>query len=165
MMIRKKLAALALLTVLPLAACGTDAATSAGTTAATTSSSASTGSSSTTDGTGTAAARPGRGGPGSGGPGGVDVSAVTTEDQLIALVQEAYGDGSLDLHRGHQPVQDVLDELDDLRESGVLARARNRHVERAEAVERPTNDGVADLLQHGYRLACDRALVDRGRAA
>ncbi|WP_324273756.1 hypothetical protein [Blastococcus brunescens] len=36
---------------------------------------------------------------------------MTTEAELIALIQEAYGDGSLDLHRGHQPVQDVLDEV------------------------------------------------------
>lgn len=51
------------------------------------------------------------GGPGGrgGGPGGaVDVASVSTEEELIALVQEAYGDGALDLHRGHQPVQDVL---------------------------------------------------------
>ena len=51
-------------------------------------------------------------GPGGGGPGGgVDASSVTTETELVALVQDAYGDGSLDLHRGHQPVQDVLDEV------------------------------------------------------
>ena len=36
---------------------------------------------------------------------------MTTEAELVALVQDAYGDGSLDLHRGHQPVQDVLDEV------------------------------------------------------
>lgn len=51
-------------------------------------------------------------GPGGGGPGGgVDASSVTTEDELIALIQDAYGDPGLDLHRGHQPVQDVLDEV------------------------------------------------------
>ena len=44
-------------------------------------------------------------------PGGVDVSSVSTEEELVALVQDAYGDGGLDLHRGHQPVQDVLDEV------------------------------------------------------
>lgn len=55
---------------------------------------------------------PPTGGPGgSDGPGGVDVSSVSTEAELIALIQEAYGDGSLDLHRGHQPVQDVLNEV------------------------------------------------------
>jgi len=41
----------------------------------------------------------------------VDVSSVTTEEQLVALIQEAYGDGSLGLHRGHQPVQDVLTDV------------------------------------------------------
>ncbi|WP_157940226.1 hypothetical protein [Arthrobacter ruber] len=43
--------------------------------------------------------------------GGVDASSVATEDELIALIQEAYGDAGLDLHRGHMPVQDVLDEV------------------------------------------------------
>ncbi len=47
-----------------------------------------------------------------GGPGeSVDPSSVTTEEELVTLIQDAYGDGSLDLHRGHQPVQDVLDEV------------------------------------------------------
>lgn len=41
----------------------------------------------------------------------VSSSSVSSEAQLVTLVQEAYGDGSLDLHRGHQPVQDVLDEV------------------------------------------------------
>ncbi|WP_309713202.1 hypothetical protein [Pseudolysinimonas sp.] len=39
----------------------------------------------------------------------VDASAVTTEAELIALIQDAYGDASLDRHRGHRPVQGVLD--------------------------------------------------------
>jgi len=38
------------------------------------------------------------------GPGGVDVESVSAEDELIAMVQEAYGDANLDLHGGHQPV-------------------------------------------------------------
>jgi hypothetical protein len=29
---------------------------------------------------------------------------VTTEDELVSLIQEAYGDAGLGLHRGHQPV-------------------------------------------------------------
>lgn len=36
---------------------------------------------------------------------------MSTEEELIALVQDAYGDGGLGLHRGHDPVQDVLDEV------------------------------------------------------
>ncbi len=48
---------------------------------------------------------------GAGGPGAVDVSSVTTEDQLVALIQEAYGDASLGLHRGHQPVESTLIEV------------------------------------------------------
>lgn len=33
---------------------------------------------------------------------------VGSVDQLVSLVQEAYGDPSLGLHRGHQPVESVL---------------------------------------------------------
>ena len=85
--------------VIPVAAaCSTDAATSA-------TASADSSTSTTTTDTGAF-----QGGPG-GGPGGVDVDSVTTEADVVALVQEAYGDGALDLHRGHQPVQDVLDEV------------------------------------------------------
>lgn len=92
MKLRSASVGLALIATLVVGGC---AATSDTTTSSTTST---TTSSSTTQG---------RQGPGSG----VDVSSVTTEAQLIALVQDAYGDASLDLHRGHQPVQDVLDEV------------------------------------------------------
>jgi polyhydroxyalkanoate synthesis regulator phasin len=103
MKLRKTLAALVLTAVIPVAAaCGTDS--SASTTA-----SADASTSTTTTDTGAF----GGGGPGGGGPGGggVDVESVTTEAELVALVEEAYGDGALDLHRGHQPVQDVLDDV------------------------------------------------------
>lgn len=44
-----------------------------------------------------------------GGPGqGVSATSVTTVAQLDALIQEAYGDASLGLHRGHQPVESTL---------------------------------------------------------
>lgn len=47
-----------------------------------------------------------------GGPGAaVDPETVTTEEELIALVQDAYGDASLGLHRGHQPVEETLIEV------------------------------------------------------
>jgi|GEM_PF-6628782 len=98
--LRSSLAALSLLAVLPFAACGTDTAGAAGTAGTATTSS-------TTDSAGTDQRGPG----GAGGPGGVDVSAVSSEADLIALVQSAYGDASLGLHRGHQPVEDVLDEV------------------------------------------------------
>jgi hypothetical protein len=104
MNIRKSIAALVLTAVVPIAAaCGTTEDSAAGSSTST-SSTATTGTS--TD-TGLAQGGPG----GGGGPGAVDVSSVATEAELIALIQEAYGDGSLDLHRGHQPVQDVLDEV------------------------------------------------------
>ena len=104
MKIRKLLAAMALLTILPLgAACAADTTEATDTTTSTTTSTT------TTDTTGSGTTT--NGAPQGGGPGGVDVSSVSTEADLIALVQEAYGDASLDLHRGHQPVQDVLNEV------------------------------------------------------
>ncbi|MFJ5991554.1 hypothetical protein [Lentzea sp. NPDC092896] len=90
MKIRKTIAAAALLlvAVVPLAACGTTGETAAATTQV-------------------QQAGPG----GQGGPGGVDVSSVSSVEDLNALVQSAYGEAGLGLHRGHEPVQDVLDEV------------------------------------------------------
>ena len=80
MKIRKSLAALGLVAVLATtAACSADSGTAAGNGAM------------------------------AGGPNAVDVSSVSTEEELVALIQEAYGDAGLGLHRGHEPVQDVLD--------------------------------------------------------
>ncbi|RBY80055.1 hypothetical protein DQ239_02900 [Blastococcus sp. TF02-09] len=107
MKLRRTIAAALLTAVVPIAAaCGT--ATDASTASSDTSSSVS----STDTGTTTEASAP-EGAPsgGTGGPGSVDVSSVTTEEQLVELIQEAYGDGGLGLHRGHQPVEDVLDEV------------------------------------------------------
>jgi hypothetical protein len=123
MNVRHQLTALLVIPVIALAAaCGSAATT--GTADSTTTSTESTTDSSSADDTSESTAdattdtasdtatdrgAPGAGGSAGGGPGGVDVSAVTTEDELIALVQDAYGDPSLDLHRGHQPVEEVLD--------------------------------------------------------
>ena len=103
--IRRTIASLMLLTVIPVtAACSSNATAATETGSATTSTTTST----TTPDSGAAQADAGRGG----GPGGgVDVASVSTEEELIALVQEAYGDAGLGLHRGHQPVEDVLDEV------------------------------------------------------
>jgi hypothetical protein len=107
MKLRKTLAAVLLAAVVPVAAaCGTTAETASTTTSSTSGSATS---DSTT--TGTADTGGPGGGMGEGGPGGVDVSSVTTEEQLVELIQEAYGDAGLGLHRGHQPVEDVLDEV------------------------------------------------------
>lgn len=101
MKLRKTIATLGLLAVTATtAACAADAATTDTST---------TTSSSTTSDTGRSGDGGGEMG---GGPGAsVDPSAVSTEEELVALVQEAYGDAGLGLHRGHQPVQDVLDEV------------------------------------------------------
>jgi hypothetical protein len=96
---------LAIVAPLTLVACGSGSDDSAGT--ATTSSTTDSSSTTTTTNDQTADQSGGAGGPG----GGVDVDSVTTEEELAALVQAAYGDAGLDLHRGHQPVQDVLDEV------------------------------------------------------
>ena len=110
MKIRKAVAALSLLVLIPTtAACAADATTSSETTTSTSQSSETTESSTTESGdtSSDSAAAGDMGGPG----GAVDPSSVTTEDELIALIQEAYGDASLGLHRGHQPVEDVLTEV------------------------------------------------------
>ncbi|RBY90633.1 hypothetical protein [Blastococcus sp. TF02A-26] len=107
MKLRTTLAAVLLTAVVPIAAaCGTTAEAASTTT--------STSSGTTDTGTATVEDTAPQGGPAGGmggGPGAVDVSSVTTEEQLVELIQEAYGDAGLDLHRGHQPVQDVLDEV------------------------------------------------------
>ena len=107
MKLRRTIAAALLAAVVPVAAaCGT--AEDAASATASSSTSSSTASSSTVEET---APQGGPAGGAGGGPGAVDVSSVTTEAQLVELIQEAYGDAGLDLHRGHQPVQDVLDEV------------------------------------------------------
>ena len=105
MRFRKLPAVLALVAVL-----STGAACTAATTDATSSTGTST-STSTTDTTGSGGGAPNGAAQGGGGPGGVDVDSVSTEAELITLIQEAYGDASLDRHRGHQPVQEVLNEV------------------------------------------------------
>lgn len=105
MKIRKTLAALGLVAVLSAtAACG---AAATGTSGSSTTTTSSTSSDTSADTSGAAAGSNAAGA----GPNAVDVSSVTTEEQLVALVQEAYGDASLGLHRGHQPVESVLDEV------------------------------------------------------
>jgi hypothetical protein len=96
MRLRHTLAATAVVVTLPiLAACGvTSTSADAGSTASpsASSSTASPSASASTDSSGS-------------------TSATTTnasEAQLVALVQEAYGEAQLGLHRGHQPIQSVL---------------------------------------------------------
>lgn len=47
-----------------------------------------------------------------GGRGGaVDAASVSTVEELVSLINEAYGDAGLGLHRGHQPVESTLIEV------------------------------------------------------
>ena len=49
---------------------------------------------------------------GGGGPGGGSSAAsVTTEAELVDMIQAAYGEASLGLHRGHQDVEGTLTEV------------------------------------------------------
>ena len=122
MKLRKTLAAVLLAAVVPVAAaCGTTAEAASTTSGTSTSATADSGTTDSTTGTSTDTGGPG-GGTGQGGPGGIDVSSVTTEDQLVELVQEAYGDAGLGLHRGHQPVEDVLDEVLTISHDGLHVR-------------------------------------------
>lgn len=76
------------------------------------SSSSTTTASSSSGSTATATASAAQATPNAGGRGNsVDVSSVSTVEQLNALIQEAYGEANLGLHRGHQPVESVLNEV------------------------------------------------------
>jgi len=102
MKIRTTIAAIATAGVLSVtAACGLTTTTAE--TSPTGTSTSSTSTSSTAAGN--------RGGDRGPGGSGVDVNSVSTEADLIAVIQEAYGDGDLGLHRGHQPVEDVLNDV------------------------------------------------------
>lgn len=110
---RHTLAATAAVLALPLVvACGAvDTSATTATPAGSSASSAAGGTSSDSSAsTGTSAGATGQSGTSQmRGPGNsVDVSSVSTEEQLVALVNEAYGEAQLGLHRGHQPIQDVL---------------------------------------------------------
>ncbi|MCZ2826872.1 MULTISPECIES: hypothetical protein [unclassified Modestobacter] len=158
MKIRTTVAALALSLALPLAACGTtdDAATAS-------TSTTSTESTSSTDATPEEAGFDGgMPGGGQGGPGGsVDVSSVTTEEELVELVQDAYGDPSLDLHRGHQPVEDVLDEV-----LGITHEELHVRMEAGQGLAEVAEDlgidpqELVDGMVAKYAVAIDTLLAD-----
>lgn len=104
MNIKLKVAALGLAGVLALSGCtAVAAATDTASTTSTSSASASTTESDTTTTTTTQTDR--------GGDASTDSSSVSTESQLIARIEEAYGEADLGLHRGHQPIEDVLDDV------------------------------------------------------
>lgn len=105
----RSVAAVGLLSLtMAFAACGTSTTASTGSSTSTASSaSAETVASTTTTASATQSTGAGQGGPGNS----VDVSSVSTVDELNALIQEAYGEASLGLHRGHQPVESTLNEV------------------------------------------------------
>lgn len=97
-------AAVAVAALSTIAACGALADDST-TTSASTSTASSTGQ--TTNESGSGQSGSGQSGPGNS----IDVSQVSSETELIGLIQEAYGGPGLGLHRGHQPVESVLNEV------------------------------------------------------
>jgi hypothetical protein len=151
--IRKTVAALMLTAVLPIAAaCGTATAEDAASTGSSSSSSTTTTDTSTPEDRG-----PGEGG---GGPGGIDVSSVTTEEELVALVQEAYGEASLGLHRGHQPIEDVLDEVLQISHDELHVRMEEQGQNLATVAEDLGIDPqtLVDALVEKYSAAIDTVL-------
>ena len=145
MKIRKTIAAIAAAGAISLAAaCG------ATTTGADTTSSGTSSSSTTTQG------QAGDRGPG----GGVDVGSVITEAQLIALIQEAYGDASLGLHRGHQPVADVLNEVLTISHDELHARMSQGQNLAAVATDLGVDpQTLIDALVESWSPAIDNALA------
>jgi hypothetical protein len=96
---RRQATALVIAAVLPLAAaCGAAATTTDSTGSSTTSTTTDTGLAGDAD----------RGGPAGGG---ADISSAASTADLDALVQAAYGEASLGLHRGHQDVEATLIEV------------------------------------------------------
>lgn len=119
MKIRKAIAIASLGLLLPLTACSalvaegsseTSTSTTESTTESTTSDST-TEADTTVDSTDEApAGAPAAGG--EGGPGGADATTTATStDDLDSLVETALGDAGLGIHRGHQPIETVLDEV------------------------------------------------------
>lgn len=164
MKIRKSLAALGLVaTLAATAACTAQAATTSGSASGTSSGSqtssssgAATGSSGSTTTSGSAAAVQ------AGGPGAVDVGAVTTEDQLVALIQEAYGDANLGLHRGHEPVQSVLTEVLGISHEELHVRMEEQGQNLAAVAEDLGIDPqtLIDALVDSWSPAIDTLLAD-----
>lgn len=158
MKIRKTVAALGLVAVL-----STTAACAAGTTASSSGAGTTTSSSSSTS-SDTAAGTTGVSGAGAAaaGPNAVDVGSVTTQEQLVALIQEAYGDASLGLHRGHQPVEDVLDEVLKISHDELHVRMEEQGQNLAAVA---TDLGIdpqtlVDALVESWSPAIDRLLAD-----
>jgi len=108
MNIKKALATATIaLAAFTLVGCTAVAATDTASTESSTSSTETTESSTTETSTEDTSAVP-AGGPG--GEAGADTVATSTAD-LDALIETALGDASLGIHRGHQPIESVLDEV------------------------------------------------------
>ena len=100
---------------------------------------------------------------GGGGPGGgVSADSVTTEAQLVELIQEAYGEPSLGLHRGHQDVESTLidvlgishDEMHVRMEQGqnLAAIAKDLGIDQQELIDalvETRSSAVDSLLENG----------------
>ncbi len=98
-----------------------------------------------------------------GGPGGgVSADSVTTEAQLVELIQEAYGEPSLGLHRGHQDVESTLidvlgishDEMHVRMEQGqnLAAVAKDRGIDQQELIDalvKTRSSAIDSLLENG----------------
>lgn len=162
MRLRKTIAALSLTIVAPLTlvACGTAEGETAATTS-TTSTTAGAGTSSTSGSTSSDATRP-EGGPGDGGPGGEDPSSVSTEEELVQLIQSAYGEAGLGLHRGHQPIEDVLDTVLEISHDELHVRMEEQGQNLATVAEDLGIDPqvLIDALVDKYAVAVDTLLED-----
>ncbi len=161
---------IAILSIAPLvAACGTDTADAASTettavVAADTSSDSTTSGSTTSDSTADAAATTATAAPaamGNGGPGGSDPSSVTTVAALDALVQSAYGDAGLGLHRGHQPVESVLIEVLGITHDEMHVRMEEQGQNLAAIAEDLGIDPqtLIDALVESWSVAIDNTLA------
>lgn len=149
MRIRRTLATLAALTILPVAAaCGADVDSGSTDSAASSESSSQVAQPS--------GDRRGQGG----GPGSVDLSSVTTEEELVSVVQSAYGEASLGLHRGHQPVESTLVEVLGISHDEMHVRMEEQGQNLAAVAEDVGVDpqDLIDALVESWSPAIDNAL-------
>lgn len=93
---------------------------------------------------------------------GVTPSEVTTEADLVSMIQSAYGEAQLGLHRGHEPVQDVLDATLTVTHDELHSRMDNGQNLAAIAEDLGVgNDVLVDALVNSWAVAIDN-LVSNG---
>ncbi|WP_353829175.1 hypothetical protein [Agromyces sp. SYSU T0242] len=162
--IKKALATASLaIAAFTLVGCTAVAATDAASTESSTSAADSTTTDSTASSTSEDAASMPAGGPDGGGPGGEAGSGTvaTSTADLDALIDTALGDASLGIHRGHQPIESVLDEVLGISHAELHARMDAGQNLAAVATDLGIDpQALIDALVADFSPVIDQALED-----